>query len=94
VPWRDYKVSGNRIEGIEEKAVAASMTVQLDEAALDRLAEQTRRSRDWHVGQAIEEYVAITMWQLKRVEAGIEAAEQGDFASDDEGARVRAKIRT
>jgi predicted transcriptional regulator len=71
--------------------------LQLDEAALralDRLAEKTRRSRDWHVGQAIEEYVAITMWQLKRVEAGIEAAEQGDFASDDEVARVRAKFRT
>jgi predicted transcriptional regulator len=34
------------------------------------------------------------MWQLKRVEAGIEAAEHGDFASDDEVARVRAKFRT
>jgi predicted transcriptional regulator len=86
-------VSGNRIEGIEEKAVAASMTVQLDEAALDRLAEQTRRSREWHVSRAVQDYVAVSAWQLEQIEAGIVATDQGDFVSDKEVDRVISKFR-
>jgi predicted transcriptional regulator len=85
----------NLIEGIEEKAMAGSLTVRLDKAvlqALDRLAEKTRRSRDWHVAQAIREYVAVQLWQIERIEAGIAAADQCDFASGDEVARVRAKF--
>jgi predicted transcriptional regulator len=86
----------NLIEGIEEKAMAGSLTVRLDTAvlqALDRLADKTLRSRDWHVSQAIQDYVALNSWQLERIEEGIMAADQGDFASDDEVARVEAKFR-
>jgi predicted transcriptional regulator len=75
--------------------MAGSLTVRLDEAvlqALDRVADKTRRSRDWHVSRAIEDYVAVNSWQLERIEAGIMAADHGDFASDDEVARVRAKF--
>jgi predicted transcriptional regulator len=75
--------------------IARSVTVQLDEAtlqALDRLAEKTRRSRDWHVAQAIRDYIAVSSWQLERIEEGILVADNGDFASDDEVARVRAKF--
>jgi predicted transcriptional regulator len=85
----------NLIEGIEEKAMARRLTVRLDKAvlqALDRLAEKTRRSRDGHASQAIRDYVGIQLWQLERIEAGIAAADHGDFASDDEVARVRAKF--
>jgi predicted transcriptional regulator len=84
------------VEGIEEKAMAGSLTVQLNEAvlqALNRLAEKTRRSRDWHVSQALRDYIMINSWQLKRIEEGIAAANKGDFASADEVARVRAKFR-
>jgi predicted transcriptional regulator len=75
--------------------MASGITVQLDAAvlqALDRLAEKTRRSPEWHVSRAIEDYVAVNSWQLERIEAGIMAADHGDFASDDEVARVRAKF--
>jgi predicted transcriptional regulator len=75
--------------------MAGSLTVQLDEAlsqALDRLVEKTHRSRDWHVDRAIQDYVAVQSWQLERIEAGITAADRGDFASDDEVARVCSKF--
>jgi RHH-type rel operon transcriptional repressor/antitoxin RelB len=71
------------------------LRVQLDnttQQALDRLAEKTRRSREWHVTEAIKEYVAVQSWQLEKIETGIAAADQGDFASDDEIIRVRAKF--
>ena len=76
--------------------MARSLTIQLNKAmlqALDRLAEKTHRSRDWHVGQAIRNYVAINSWQLEQIEDGIRAADKGDFASDEEIARVEAKFR-
>jgi predicted transcriptional regulator len=75
--------------------MAGSLTVQLDEAvlqALDRLAEKTRQSREWHVSRAIEDYVEIHSWQLERIEEGILVADKGDFASDDDVARVMMKF--
>ena len=73
----------------------AAFTVRLDEAVLrdlDRLAEKTDRSRNWLVNQAVQDYVTVNAWQLERIEAGIAAADRGDFASDNEVARVRAKF--
>lgn len=75
----------------------AAFTVRLDEAtlgALDRLAEQTERSRSWLVTKAIEDYVALNSWQIGKIEAGIAAADRGEFARDDEVARVRKKYST
>ncbi len=72
-----------------------TVTVQLDDdilSALDQLARKTDRSRAALVSQAVHDYVAVTEWQLRRTEAGIEAAERGDFASDADVARVRAKF--
>ncbi|MGO8737685.1 CopG family ribbon-helix-helix protein [Rhodoblastus sp.] len=73
----------------------APFTVRLDEAtltALDRLAEKTDRSRNWLVGRAIEDFVALNAWQLGKIEAGLAAADRADFAGDDELARVRKKF--
>jgi predicted transcriptional regulator len=72
-----------------------TLTVQLDNVtltALDQLAEKTERSRTSLVSQAVQDYVALNEWQLRKTEAGIEAADRGDFASDAEVARVRAKF--
>ena len=76
--------------------MARRLTIQLDKAvlqALDRLAEKTHQSRDWHVHRAIQDYVAVNSWQVERIEEGIRAADKGDFAADDEMARVEAKFR-
>ncbi len=75
--------------------MSAAFTVRLDETtlgALDRLAEKTERSRNWLVAKAVEDYVARNAWQLAKIEAGITAADRGEFASDDEVARVRKKF--
>lgn len=75
--------------------MAAAFTIRLDETtlgALDKLAEQTERSRNWLVAKAIEDFVALNAWQIAKIEAGIAAADRGDFVSDDELARVREKF--
>ncbi|MGO9006130.1 MAG: CopG family ribbon-helix-helix protein [Beijerinckiaceae bacterium] len=75
--------------------MSAPFTVRLDEAmlsALDQLAEKTDRSRNWLVARAIEDFVALNAWQLGKIETGIAAADRGDFASDDELARIRTKF--
>ncbi|MFO1097886.1 MAG: CopG family ribbon-helix-helix protein [Xanthobacteraceae bacterium] len=77
--------------------MASAFTVRLDDAtlkALDLLAEKTDRSRNWLVTRAVEDYVALNSWQLGKIEEGIAAADRGDFASDGEVARVRAKFIT
>lgn len=75
--------------------MSAAFTVRLDEAtlgALDLLAEKTDRSRSWLVNKAIEEYVELNSWQIGKIEAGLEAADRGEFASDEDVGRVRKKF--
>jgi predicted transcriptional regulator len=75
-------------------AVTAAFTLRLSEAtleALDRLAEKTERSRSWLAAKAIEDYIALNAWQIGRIEAGIAAADRGDFATDDDVARMVGK---
>ncbi|WP_158808486.1 CopG family ribbon-helix-helix protein, partial [Beijerinckia sp. L45] len=52
--------------------------------ALDALAAKTTRPRDWLVTRAAEDFVALSAWQLDKIEAGIAAADSGAFATDDE----------
>ncbi len=73
----------------------APFTVRLDEAtlgALDSLAEKTDRSRSWLVARAVEDYVALNAWQIGKIEAGLAAANRGDFASADDIAQLRKKF--
>ena len=75
--------------------MSAAFTVRLEETvlgALDQLAEKTDRSRNWLVAKAVEDYVAINAWQVGKIEAGLAAAACGEFASEDEVARVRRKF--
>ncbi|MGL4637558.1 MAG: CopG family ribbon-helix-helix protein [Beijerinckiaceae bacterium] len=51
---------------------------------LDQLAASTDRSRNWLLNRAFEDYLALQEWQIGKIEAGIAAADAGDFASDDE----------
>jgi predicted transcriptional regulator len=74
--------------------MTAAFTLRLNEAtleALDRLAEKTERSRSWLATKAIEDYVALNAWQIGKIEAGIAAADRGDFATDDDVERVVGK---
>jgi predicted transcriptional regulator len=80
---------------LKDRVMAHAFTVRLRSetlAALDQLANGTGRSRSWLVARAIEDYAAINEWQLPKIEAGIEAADRGDFVSDEEMAVLWAKF--
>ena len=74
--------------------MTAAFTVRLDEEtlkSLDDLAAQTERSRSWLAAKAIEEFVALNAWKMAKIEEGIAAADRGDFASDEDMKKLRAK---
>ncbi len=64
-----------------------------DETAskLDQIAEKLDRSRSYMAAQAIEDYVAREEWQIAEIEAGLAEANRGEFASDEEMAKVIRK---
>ena len=49
-------------------------------------------SRTWLVTRAVADYVSLNEWQIARIKEGIAAADRGDFASDEEMARIRRKF--
>lgn len=72
----------------------SAFTVRIqDETAvkLDRLAEKLDRSRAYVAAQAIEDFVKREEWQLSEIEAGLKEADAGDFAGDEDIARVFGK---
>jgi predicted transcriptional regulator len=74
--------------------MTSAFTLRLSDAtlqALDQLAEKTERSRSWLAVRAIEDYIAVNAWQIAKTEAGIAAADRGEFAGDDDVARVVGK---
>lgn len=74
--------------------MTAAFTVRVeDEVAekLDRIAALSDRSRAYLAAQAIEDYVAREEWQLAEIQAGVEEADRGEFASTNELASVIAK---
>ncbi|MGQ0445525.1 MAG: CopG family ribbon-helix-helix protein [Beijerinckiaceae bacterium] len=75
--------------------MSTAFTVRLDDATagtLDRLVQKTGRSPDSLVAEAVQDYLALNSRQLEMIESGIAAAERGDFATEDEISRVRAKF--
>ena len=74
--------------------MSRSVTVEFDDKslqALDRLARRTERSRDDIIGQAVQDYLDLQAWQIGKIEAGIAAAERGDFATEEEITRIAEK---
>jgi predicted transcriptional regulator len=74
-----------------------SVTVDLDEPVLeelDRAAEQRGRTRTDIIAEAVRDYLETERWQIEKIEAGIAAADRGDFASEDEVKRVVGKYVT
>jgi len=54
-------------------------TEKLDE--IDRLARSQNRSRNFLVNEAIDRYLAEERQWMDKIQAGLAAAEAGDFAS-------------
>lgn len=71
-----------------------AFTVRLsDELAvqLDALAAKLDRSRSHVAAQAIGDFVLREAWQLAEIEVGLDDADRGDFATEDEVASVLEK---
>ncbi|KJF71393.1 UNVERIFIED_ORG: putative transcriptional regulator [Rhizobium sp. SORGH_AS260] len=71
-----------------------AFTIRVPDEVADRLnqiAQKLDRSRSYMAAQAIEDFVAREEWQLAEIEAGIAEADRGEFASDDDVARVVGK---
>lgn len=71
-----------------------SVTVDLDEPvleALDRAAERSARTRAAIIAEAVRDYLETQRWRIEKIEAGIAAADRGDFATEDEVDRLAGK---
>lgn len=71
-------------------------TVRIDpdkQQRIDQLAQQLDRSRNYIVGQAIEEFLEAHAWQVEKIKAGLAAAERGEFATDAEMEQVFNRYR-
>lgn len=71
-----------------------AFTVRIsDEVAdkLDQIAEKLDRSRSYMAAQAIEDFVLREEWQIAEIEAGLAEADKGEFATEQELARVVGK---
>lgn len=55
---------------------------------LDKLAGKLDRSRNYLVNQAIDQLLEVNAWQIERITEGLNAADEGLFASDKEVARM------
>lgn len=58
---------------------------------LDSLAKSQDRSRSYLAAKAIEEFIEKETWQIAEIQAGLEDADRGEFASEDELSAIIAK---
>ena len=75
--------------------MADSITVQVEPAtigAIDELARQSNQPRDLLVEQALQNFVKLRAWQIAKIEAGIAAADRGEFATEEELDAIEAEL--
>jgi len=73
---------------------SAILTLRLDsrlKKKLEKLSRSTRRSKSFLAAEAIREYVDVNEWQIEEIKKGIEEADRGDFATDEELQKVIVK---
>ena len=58
---------------------------------LDALSKSTARSRSFLIAEAVKAYVEDQAWQIAAIEAGVEAANRGEFAPDKRATETFAK---
>jgi len=65
----------------------ANVTARLDpetKKKLDLLAKSTARSKSFLISEAVRTYVQEQAWQINAIKEGVEQANAGNFASNDE----------
>ncbi len=72
-----------------------NVTFRLDSekrAALDAIAAGMDRDRSYVLNEAINLYLEMHQWQIQEIQKGIEEADVGDFATDEEVQAVIARL--
>jgi len=75
------------------KATLSFRTDEETKSRLDSLAGSQRRDRSFLINEAIEQYLELNDWQETQIRAGIEEADRGEFATEEEVEAVFAKWR-
>jgi predicted transcriptional regulator len=73
-----------------------NVSVRLDRKkreALDRLARSMDRDRSYLINEAVDAYLQTHAWQVEEIRAGLEEADAGQFASDEEVAQAFRRSR-
>ena len=74
--------------------MSTTMTVRLDpelKERLEQLAQATRRSKSFLAAEAVRDFVELNEWQIQEINDGLLEADQGDFASDQDVKKLKAK---
>ena len=74
--------------------MSTTMTIRLDDDVKERLnalADATQRSKSFLAAEAIRAFVEAHEWQIGEVQAALQEAEAGDFASDKDVAGLAKK---
>jgi predicted transcriptional regulator len=61
------------------------MTIRLEpelKARLEQMAVTTHRSKSFLAAEAIRDFVELNEWQLQEINAAIQEADNGDYASE------------
>ena len=72
-----------------------NVTFRLDSnkrALLDAIAVSLDRDRSYVINEAITLYLEIHQWQFEEIQKGIEEADVGDFATEEEVQAVFARL--
>jgi RHH-type transcriptional regulator, rel operon repressor / antitoxin RelB len=76
------------------KTLEKTLNVRLPSDTHARLAQltlATGRTKSFLAVEALEAYLSQQAWQIAEVKAGMEEADRGEFASDDEMNRIFAQ---
>ena len=52
--------------------------------AIDELAKATDRPRSWHLEQALDAYLEVQAWQVKRVQEGLAELRAGESVAHED----------
>ena len=72
------------------------VSVRLDpekREALDCLARSMDRDRSYLINEAVDAYLQTHAWQIEEIRAGLEEADRGHFASDEEVVQAFRRAR-
>lgn len=67
--------------------MSTTMTIRLEsdlKQRLEALAEATHRSKSFLANEALNDFLEHNEWQIEQLKEAVEAADRGEFASDEE----------